>query len=87
VEKFGCRIWSRDLTATVEGSSLPLNDAPGSREAFSAALVFRLLKFGRKLTVDGLDWIVGATTIKPALEGLESFPTPQEVDRKLEGSG
>ncbi|WP_328606796.1 carbohydrate kinase family protein [Amycolatopsis sp. NBC_00345] len=87
VEKFGCRIWSRDLTATVEGSSLPLNDAPGSREVFSAALAFWLLKFGRKLSVDALDWIVAATTIKPALEGLERFPTPQEVDRKLEGSG
>jgi ribokinase len=85
VEKFGCRIWSRDLTETVEGSPLPLNDAPGSREAFSAALVFRLLKFGRKLSVEALEWIVAATIIKPALEGIESFPTPQEVDRKVEG--
>jgi ribokinase len=84
VENFACRIWSSHLNASISAPPVPLSDSPGSHEAFSAALVHHLLKIGRDLTRDTLEWASAAMAANLALEVIaDAMPEPDQVDRLL----
>ena len=82
VENFGCRIRSRSDSRDILGPNVPLEDTPGAREAFSAALIFLLLKEGGDLTWDALDWALKAMTANLTIEEItDSMPGAEDVDR------
>lgn len=82
VENFGAKIRSRTSSRDVEGPNVPLEDTPGAREAFSAALTFQLLKDGGDLTWDALEWAIRAMTANLTIEEItDSMPGTEDVDR------
>jgi ribokinase len=82
VENFGAKIRSRTRSRDIEGPNVPLEDTPGAREAFSAALTFQLLKDGGDLTWDALEWAIRAMTANLTLEEItDSMPGTEDVDR------
>ncbi|WP_410608598.1 PfkB family carbohydrate kinase [Amycolatopsis sp. lyj-109] len=82
VENFGAKIRSRTRSRDIEGPNVPLEDTPGAREAFSAALTFQLLDDGGDLTWDALEWAIRAMTANLTLEEItDSMPGTEDVDR------
>ncbi len=82
VENFGCRIRSRENSRDISGPNVPVDDSPGAREAFSAALTFQLLKEGGDLTWDALDWAIKAMAANLTIEEItDSMPGTEDVDR------
>jgi ribokinase len=82
VENFGAKIRSRTRSRDIEGPNVPLEDTPGAREAFSAALTFQLLKDGGDLTWDALEWAIRAMTANLTIEEItDSMPGTEDVDR------
>jgi len=86
VEQFGCKLWAKWLTASIVGQGAELEDSPGSREAFSAALVRRLLlNAGRTPSRNDLKWSVTAMSCNLELGRIaSSMPSPEDVDRRFE---
>jgi ribokinase len=83
VENLTCRMWSAGLTTTVAAPSGVKNDAPGAREAFTAALVSQLLDKQRELSPDSLQWAVSAMSaaaMTPAAQISESMPSMSSVE-------
>jgi ribokinase len=85
VEQFRCRIWSEWLTDEISSPGGDFDDSPGSREAFSAALMRRLLlQAARTPARDDLEWAVAAMSCTVALGRIaKSMPRPEDVDRIL----
>lgn len=84
VENFACRIRSHHLNANISAPPVPLSDTPGAREAFSAALVHHLLKIGRDLTRETLEWASAAMAANLSLDVItDAMPVPGEVERIL----
>jgi ribokinase len=83
VENFTCRIRSHQLNANVSSPSVPLSEAPGAREAFSAALVHHLLlKIGRSLNREALQWASAAMAANLSLDVItDSMPIPDQIER------
>jgi ribokinase len=85
VEKFGCRIRSRALHADISSPSVPLDDMPGSREAFSSALVDHLLRNDRVLDRAALEWACAAMSTNLTVNViLDSMPVRDDVKRIME---
>jgi ribokinase len=86
VESFGCKIRSSAISQDIEGPPVPLDDAPGVREAFSAALVQKLIQEGAgRSREEALHWAIAAMATNPSLDEIaESMPGRDEVERTLE---
>ncbi|WP_072481979.1 PfkB family carbohydrate kinase [Amycolatopsis australiensis] len=86
VESFGCKVRSTLLSRDIPGPPVPLNDAPGAREAFSAALVHHLIREGDGRTREqALEWAVAAMSTNPTLDEItNSMPATDDVERTLE---
>jgi ribokinase len=86
VENFGCKIRSSVISQDIEGLPVPLDDAPGVREAFSAALIQKLIQEGAgRSREEALHWAIAAMATNPSLaEIAESMPDGDEVGRTLE---
>jgi ribokinase len=84
VEQLRCRIRTMGLTADVHAPDVPVNENPGAREAFSAALIYQILKIGRELNVDTIRWAAAAMAANISLEEIpEGMPEPDEVNEIL----
>ncbi|MFI5591845.1 PfkB family carbohydrate kinase [Amycolatopsis sp. NPDC051758] len=86
VESFGCRIRSSAISQDIEGPPVPLDDAPGVREAFSAALIQKLIQEGTgRSREQALNWAIAAMAANPTLDEIAgSMPVLDEVERTLE---
>ncbi|HWD00879.1 MAG TPA: PfkB family carbohydrate kinase [Amycolatopsis sp.] len=85
VEDFRCKLRTVTLSRDFEAPGVPLNDTPGSRERFSAALIRKLLDVGRDLTEKALDYAVAAMITNLSIEEFtDSAPAVFEVDRARE---
>ena len=86
VESFGCRIRSSVISQDIEGPPVPLDDAPGVREAFSAALIQKLIQEGAgRSREQALNWAIAAMAANPTLDEIAgSMPVLDEVERTLE---
>lgn len=86
VESFGCKIRSSVLSQDIEGPPVPLDDAPGVREAFSAALIRKLIQEGAgRSREEALNWAIAAMAANPTLDEIaDSMPNLEEVERTLE---
>ncbi|WP_181770972.1 PfkB family carbohydrate kinase [Amycolatopsis pittospori] len=83
-EEFGCMVRSEHLKADVARFPTALRDTPGAREAFSAALIHRLLLKDRKIDQSDLEWATAAMTAAQSFGGVaDSMPMAQQVDRVL----
>lgn len=84
-EEFGAMIRSEHNRADIASFPTAMRDTPGAREAFSAALIFRLLKKNLKIDRGDLEWATAAMTAAQSFGGVaESMPKAQQVDRVLE---
>lgn len=82
VENFGCRIRSISGSSDIPGPKVPLDDTPGAREAFSAALTYQLLEHGGDLTTEALDWAISAMTASLTVKEItNAMPGAKDVDR------
>jgi len=86
VGSFGCKIRSSVISQDIEGPPVPLEDAPGVREAFSAALIQNLIQEGAgRSREDALRWAIAAMATNPTLDDIAaSMPDRGEVERTLE---
>jgi ribokinase len=86
VESFGCKIRSSVISQDIEGPPVPLDDAPGVREAFSAALIQKLIQEGAgRSREEALHWAIAAMATNPTLDEVtDSMPGLDEVERTLE---
>ncbi|WP_439377109.1 PfkB family carbohydrate kinase [Amycolatopsis lexingtonensis] len=86
VENFGCSIRSSVISRDIEGPPVPLDDAPGVREAFSAALIQKLIQEGAgRSREEALHWAIAAMATNPTLDEIaDSMPGLEEVERTLE---
>lgn len=85
VEQLNCRIRAQGITVDVQAPAVAMNEAPAAREAFSAALIYRLLEIGRDLNDETLRWAAAAMTANISLEEIpESMPGPEDVDSLLQ---
>jgi ribokinase len=86
IESFGCKIRSSVISQDIEGPPVPLDDAPGVREAFSAALIHKLIQEGAgRSREEALRWAIAAMATNPSLDEIaESMPGRDEVERTLE---
>ncbi|WP_290060428.1 PfkB family carbohydrate kinase [Amycolatopsis solani] len=86
VENFGCSIRSSVISRDIEGPPVPLDDAPGVREAFSAALIQKLIQEGAgRSREEALHWAIAAMATNPTLDEIaDSMPGREEVERTLE---
>jgi len=83
-EEFGCMMRSEHLNEDVARFPTALRDTPGAREAFSAALIHRLLQKNRKIDQSDLEWATAAMTAAQSFGGVaDSMPMAQQVDRVL----
>ncbi|MEV6908795.1 PfkB family carbohydrate kinase [Amycolatopsis sp. NPDC051071] len=86
-EEFGCMVRSEHLRADIARFPTALRDTPGAREAFSAALIHRLLLKDRKIDQSDLEWATAAMTAAQSFGGVaDSMPMAQQVDRVLKVS-
>ncbi|WP_326568716.1 PfkB family carbohydrate kinase [Amycolatopsis rhabdoformis] len=85
VEDFRCRLRTVTVSKDIPAPAVPLDDAPASREKFSAALIQQLLNVGRDFTEQALDYAVTAMTTNLSIEEFtDSAPTDIEVGRAWE---
>lgn len=83
-EEFGCMLRSEHLRADIARFPTALRDTPGAREAFSAALIHRLLLKNRRIDETDLEWATAAMTAAQSFGGVaDSMPVAQQVDRVL----
>ncbi|ANN18931.1 hypothetical protein SD37_27125 [Amycolatopsis orientalis] len=83
-EEFGCMVRSEHTRADIARFPTALRDTPGAREAFSAALIHRLLMKDRKIDRSDLEWATAAMTAAQSFGGVaDSMPVAQQVDRVL----
>ena len=84
VEHFGCLLRSADSDLEVGRLPTALKDTPGARDAFSAALTYRIVKTGGKLTEADLRWSVAAMAATPSFERIpSSMPSADEIGQVL----
>ncbi len=82
VENFGCRIRSISGSSDIPGPKVPLDDTPGAREAFSAALTYQLLVHGGDLTTEALDWAISAMAASLTVKEItNAMPGAKDLDR------
>lgn len=86
LEGFGCRIRSSVISEDLDGPPVPLDDAPGVREAFSAALIRKLIQEGAgRSREEALHWAIAAMVTNPSLDEIaDSMPSSDEIERTLE---
>jgi ribokinase len=86
VESFGCKIRSSVISRDIPGPPVPLDDAPGAREAFSAALIQNLIQEGSgRSREDALEWAIAAMSTNPTLDEItDSMPEIDDVEQALE---
>lgn len=83
-EEFGCLIRSDELNADIAKFPTALADAPGARDAFTAALTLRLLDRSGPLREEDLAWATAAMAAAQSFGGIpSSMPLADEVDRVL----
>jgi ribokinase len=84
-EEFGCLIRSEYLRADIARFPTAMRDTPGAREAFSAALIYKLLEKNRKINQRDLEWVTAAMAASQSFGGIaDSMPVQEQVDRVLE---
>ncbi|HEX3784096.1 MAG TPA: PfkB family carbohydrate kinase [Pseudonocardiaceae bacterium] len=84
VERLLCRLWTKDRSTEIPAPSVAVNDKPGAREAFSAALIYRLLEIGHDLSTATLDWATAAMATNVSLDEItDSMPEATDVDELL----
>lgn len=82
VEHFGCKIRSISGKSDLSGPKVPLDDTPGAREAFSAALTYQLLEHGGGLTAEALDVAINAMTASLTVKEItNAMPGAKDLDR------
>lgn len=84
VEQLRCRIRTAGTTIDVHAPAVPVNENPGAREAFSMALIHRIIKSGGDLSPEKLRWAAAAMAANISLEEIpKGMPEPDEVDEIL----
>lgn len=81
-EEFGCLIRSEYIQANIAQFPAAMRDTPGAREAFSAALILKLLEKNRKIDEQDLKWATAAMAASQSYGGVaDSMPAQEKVDR------
>ncbi|WP_229905359.1 PfkB family carbohydrate kinase [Lentzea cavernae] len=81
-EEFGCLIRSEYIQANIAQFPAAMRDTPGAREAFSAALILKLLEKNRKIDERDLKWATAAMAASQSYGGVaDSMPAQEQVDR------
>jgi ribokinase len=84
-EEFGCMIRSEHNNVDIARFPAAMRDTPGAREAFSAALIHRLLKKNRMIEHEDLEWATAAMAAAQSFGGVaDSMPKKGKVDRVLQ---
>jgi ribokinase len=84
VEHFGCLLRSNELNIEIARLPTALQDTPGARDAFSAALTSRIVKTGGRLSEADLNWAVAAMAATPSFGRIpSSMPSADEISQIL----
>lgn len=80
VENFGCLLRSNEWNEDIPRLRTPLSDAPGARDAFSAALTRRIVSTDDQLTESDLAWAVAAMAARSSFRRIPtSMPTTDDI--------
>lgn len=83
-EEFGSLIRSEDLRVDIARFPAAMRDTPGAREAFTAALIQRLLAKKGQITEQDVQWATAAMAASQSYGGVaDSMPQPRQVDHIL----
>lgn len=83
-EGFGCAIRSNTLSLDVSPPPTAFREAPGARDAFTAALALRLHRSGGRLDEADARWATAAMAASQTFRGVaSSMPAAEEIDRIL----
>jgi ribokinase len=81
-EAFGCTLRSSDLSIDIPPPPIAVEEAPGARDAFTAALALRLHESDGQLDEASVRWATAAMAVPQTLGGVaSSMPTRDEIDR------
>lgn len=86
-EEFGSLIRSEDLRVDIGRFPAAMRDTPGAREAFTAALIKRLLAKKGQIAEKDVQWATAAMAASQSYGGVaDSMPQPRQVDHILKVS-
>ncbi|EMD27643.1 PfkB family carbohydrate kinase [Amycolatopsis azurea] len=84
-EEFGCVVRSENTDLDIARFPARLRDTPGAREAFSAALIHRILAKKRNFDHTDLEWATAAMSASQSSGGVaDSMPDVHKVERAVE---
>jgi ribokinase len=83
-EEFGSLIRSEDFRVDIGRFPAAMRDTPGAREAFTAALIKRLLAKKGQISEKDVQWATAAMAASQSYGGVaDSMPQPRQVDHIL----
>jgi ribokinase len=83
-EGFGCTVRSSRQSIDIPPPPIAVDEAPGARDAFAAALALRLHESDGQLDEAGVRWATAAMAVPQTLGGVaNSMPSRDEIDRIL----
>ena len=84
IDHFGCMLRSNQLRLEVGPVEAALHDTPGAHDAFTAALISRILEADGDLSSDDLLWAVAAMTATTPFGRIPtSMPSADQISHKL----